>query len=102
MNRKHVLLALVEETGSEGGDVAASRVKAYLKDPLGATTTEFSYVGALALRRFYVDPAKPNISERRSLWQNLTTRLNKAGAKDPGGWNGETMVLTLQAIAEEA
>jgi hypothetical protein len=101
-NRKHVLDALVDETGSFGGDAAAARVKAYRADPTGASTTEFSYVGALTLRRFYIDESKPNAVERRSLWQNLTTRMGKSGAKDPGGWDGTTLVMTLQAIAEEA
>ena len=101
-NRKHVLDALVDETGSFGGDAAAARVKAYRIDPLGAPTTEFAYVGALALRRFYIDESKPNTVERRSLWQNLTTRMKRPGVKDPGGWGGTTLVMTLQAIAEEA
>lgn len=102
INRKHVLQALKSETGSEGGSAAAPRVKAYCADPTGASSAEFAFVGALTLRRFYVDPAKPNAAERRSLWQEITTRLDKLGAKDPGGWGSETAVLTLQAIAEEA
>ena len=60
-----------------------------------------AYVGALTLQRFYIDPAKPNAVERRSLWKNIGDRLGK-DAKDPGGWDGETNVSQLQAIAEEA
>jgi len=101
-NRKHLLDALVDETGSFGGDAAADRVKAFRKDPLGAPTAVFAYVGALALGRFYVDPAKPSKTEQRSLWQNLTGRMGVDGAKDPAGWDGTTAVMTLQAIAEEA
>jgi hypothetical protein len=101
-NRKHVLDALVAETGSFGGDAAAARVKAYRKDPIGASTADFSYVGALTLTRFYIDGAKPNGVERRSLWQELTTRIGNPGAVDPGGWSGATAVMILQAIVEEA
>ena len=101
-NRKHLLDALVEETGSFGGDPAAERVKAFRKDPQGAPTATFSYVGALTLGRFYVDPAKPSKAERRSLWQNLTARMGIPGTTDPDGWDGTTAVMTLQAIAEEA
>lgn len=102
VNRKHVLDALYSETGSFGGDAAAARVKAYCADPIGASTTEFGYVGALSLRRFYIDDSKPNGVERRSLWQELVTRMNRPSAKDPGGWDGTTLVMTVQAIAEEA
>lgn len=102
LNRKHVLDGLVEETGSFGGDPAAARVKAYRSDPLGASTEDFGYVGGLTLRRFYVDDSKPNGVERRSLWQNLTQRMEKPAAKDPGGWDGSTQVKALQAIVEEA
>lgn len=101
-NRKLVLDALVDETGSSGGDAAAARVGAFRTDPIGASTTEFGYVGALSLRRFYVDDGKPNGVERRSLWQNLVTRMNRPDVRDPGGWDGSTLVMTLQAIAEEA
>jgi hypothetical protein len=102
INRKHVLDALNSETGSNGGSIAEARVKAYRQNPQGASTTEFGYVGGIVLRRFYVAPGKPNTVERRSLWQNITTRMNKLGTKDPGGWDGETDVMTLQQVAEEA
>lgn len=102
INRRHVLLALESETGSQGGDVAAPRVRAYCADPRNAPTTEFGYVGALALKRFYIDESKPNGAERQGLWQEITTRMGKPGATNPGGWDGTTLVLTLQAIAEEA
>jgi len=101
INRKHVLDALKRETGSSGGDAAAKRVNAYRKDPIGADTTEFGYVGALTLRRFYVDPAKPNATERRALWATLTKKMGKRGAKDPGGWDGTIDVKTLQMLVEE-
>lgn len=101
VNRKHVLEALNDETGSWGGDAAADRVKAYCKRPTTADRTEFAYVGALTLQRFYVDPSKPNGVERASLWTNITKRLDKQ-AIDPGGWNGETNVGQLQAIAQES
>jgi len=101
-NRKHVLDALKQETGSSGGSAAAERVDAYRADPLGASTVEFGFVGALTLQRFYIDPDKPNKSERRSLWTNIVERLDKPDATDPGGWDGTTNVAQLQAIAEEA
>lgn len=101
MNRKHVLDALKQETGSSGGDAAAARVDAYRKDPLGANTVEFGYVGGLTLNRFYIDPTKPNGSERRSLWMNVVRRMGKPTAADPGGWGGSSDVKKLQAIAEE-
>jgi len=102
INRGHVLDALNSETGSNGGDIAEARVKAYRKDPKGASTTEFGYVGGLALQRWFIDPSKPKAVERRSLWQNIMTRMKKLGTKDPGGWDGQTAVLALQQIAEEA
>jgi hypothetical protein len=102
MNRKHVIDALKQETGSSGGDAAATRVDAYRNDPLGATTVEFAYVGGLTLNRFYIDPTKPNKSERRSLWMNIMKRMGKPNAVDPGGWDGSSDVKKLQAIAEEA
>jgi hypothetical protein len=101
INRKHVLEALQSETGSSGGDVAAERVKAYCRDPLGADTVEFGYVGGLTLRRFYIDPTKPNGVERRSLWTEIKKRMAITAA-DPGGWDGTSEVMMLQAIAEEA
>ena len=102
INRKHVLDALQEETGSSGGDVAAARVQAYVADPVGASSEEFAYVGGLILQRFYIDPEKPNSAERQSLWQNIVTRMGKPEAVDPGGWDGTTNVGMLQAIVEEA
>lgn len=101
-NRKVVLDAIKSETGSSGGDAAAARVKAYCDDPVGATTVEFGFVGALTLRRFYVDPSKPNSSERRSLWFEIMKRMNKQGTADPGGWDGLSDLKKVQAIAEEA
>lgn len=99
VNRKHVLEALNDETGSWGGDAAEDRVKAYCRKPETAERTEFAYVGALTLRRFYVDPAKPTVSEKASLWKNIAKRLDNQ-ASDPGDWNGDTNVSLLQAIAE--
>lgn len=101
-HRKQVLQALHDETGSFGGSAAEARVKAYIADPTGASTVEFGFVGGLTLHRFYIDPDKPNQSERRSLWMNVTERLSKPGTKDPGGWSGASDVKMLQAIAEEA
>jgi len=102
LNRKHILDALVDETGSFGGDAAESRVKAFRADPAGATTTEFGFVGGLTLRRFFIDESKPNAVERRGLWQSLTRRMGRQGVTDPGGWDGTSQVKMLQAIAEEA
>ncbi len=102
MNRKCVLDALKQETGSSGGDTAAARVDAYRDDPIGASTTEFGYVGGLKLRRFYIDPTKPNNNERRSLWTNVVQCMGKPDANDPGGWDGSSDVKKLQAIAEAA
>ncbi|MFN0180531.1 MAG: hypothetical protein ACKVZ0_17155 [Gemmatimonadales bacterium] len=102
VNRKHVLVALNKETGSFGGDAAASRVKAFIADPTGASTVEFAYVGGLTLRRFYIDESKPNSAERQSLWQEVTHQLGRDGVANPGKWDGSTQVKTLQAIAEEA
>jgi hypothetical protein len=101
VNRKHILEALHSETGSWGGEIAAERVKAYCRNPVGADTVEFGYVGALTLRRFYIDPAKPNGVERRSLWTEIKKRMEITAA-DPGGWDGASEVMMLQATAEEA
>lgn len=102
LNRGHVLDALNSETGADAGSSAQDRVRAYRADPVGASTTEFGFVGGLALRRWYVAADKPNTSERRSLWFEVMKRLGKTGTADPGGWDGSSDVLTLQAIAEEA
>jgi hypothetical protein len=101
-NRKHVLDGLKEETGSSGGGDASTRVDHYRADPVNASGAEFAFVGGLRLRRFYIDPTKPNGVERRSLWQNVTTRMGKPTAVDPGGWDGTTAVAQLQAIVEGA
>ncbi len=101
-HRRHVLVALNKETGSLGGGSADERVKAYNRNPEGATTVEFAFVGALSLTRFFVDPSKPNQSERRSLWQAILDEFATDSVKDPGGWNGSTNVSQLQAIVEQA
>jgi len=100
-NRAEVLKALHDETGGWGGDAAEARAKNYCKDPGGAATMEFAYVGALTLRRFYIDPDKPNGVEQAGLWKNIQQRLSKDGA-NPGGWDDGTNVSQLQIMAEEA
>lgn len=102
MNRKHVLIALKEETGSLGGTAAAENVDAYCADPDRANTKTFAYVGGLTLNKFYIDPAKPNASERRSLWMNVVGKMGKTGTIDPGNWDGSADVKKLQAILEGA
>lgn len=99
LNRAAILAALHDETGSYGGGQANQRVPDFIKNPLAASTKEFGYVGGLSLKRFYVAPSKPNKNERRSLWMNIKNRITGVKA-DPGGWNGSTRVLTLQAIVE--
>lgn len=101
-NRARVLRALKTETGSLGGGAAKERVKAYLRDPVGASTKDFAYVGALTLDRFYVAAGKPNANERKSLWQSLRAEFEKSAALDPGGWSSDTNVSQLQSIVEEA
>ena len=101
-NRKVVLQALNSETGSSGGDAAAERVDAFIADPINADVTEFAFVGALTLKRFFIDPDKPDTAERRSLWQELLNRLGQGSATDPDGWGSNTNVAQLQAIVEEA
>lgn len=101
INRKHVLDALKRETGVDDGSNAAPRIVAYRRDPVGASTQEFAFCGALTLRRWYVVSNKPNQSERRSLWQEIMSRMGKS-APMPAGWDGNTNVSQLQAIAEEA
>ncbi len=102
LNRKHVLTSLSDETGSFGGGAATERVKAYCKNPIDATTQDFGFVGGLALSRFFIAPSKPNQAERRSLWQRIVEQMNKEDTADPGGWDRDTLVMQLQAIAEEA
>ena len=101
INRKHVLDALKSETGVDDGSTAAPRIREYRQDPVGASTEEFAFCGALTLRRWYIDPTKPNQNERRSLWQEIMNRMGK-DAPTPSGWDGDTNVSQLQAIAEEA
>ena len=99
INRAEILSALHEETGSFGGASADERVPAFIDDPIGSNTREFGYVGGLAIQRFYVDPSKPNATERRNLWSNIKGRIDGAGP-NPDGWDGSSRVLTLQAIVE--
>lgn len=99
--RATILSALKDETGSAGGAPAAARVNAYIKKPLDASTEDFAFVGALTLTRFFIDPSKPDASERRGLWQNIMSRI-ESDQKDAGGWGGSTNVAQLQAIVEEA
>jgi hypothetical protein len=101
INRKLVLIALKEETGSSGGDVAAHRFNAYVADPINANIEDFTYLGALKLSRFYIDPEKPNGAERASLWIKLNEKFGKDAA-DPSGWDGNSEVGELQDIIEEA
>lgn len=101
INRKLILDALNEETGSNGGDAAAPRVIAYRADPVGSSTTEFGYVGGLAIRRWYVAADQPDDGQRASLWQNIMGKMGKSAA-DPGGWDGSTLVMRLQVLAEGA
>jgi hypothetical protein len=76
-------------------------VQAYCNDPINATTTEFAFVGALILRRWYIDPEKPNAAERASLWQEVRTRMERLLSPVPDGWNGTSDVDLVQAIAEQ-
>lgn len=100
-NRRIVLEALRRETGSQGGDLAAPRVRAFVADPQNAATEEYVYVGALRLSRFYVDPSKPNSSERGGLWQSVRTAMGKAVGPVPTDVDGTTPVRSLQVLAEE-
>lgn len=100
-NRKTVLDALRSETGSAGGDVAGPRVRGFCDDPQAAATTEFAYVGALKLVRFYVDPALPSAGQRRTLWAVIRKGMNRPVGTAPGGWDGNSDVSTLQQFAEE-
>lgn len=100
INCKHVLEALHAETGGMGGN-AAPRVQAYCNDPINATATEFAFVGSLILRRWYIDPQKPNGAERASLWQEVRTRMQRPLSPVPTGWDGTADVFLVQAMAEE-
>ncbi len=100
-NRKSVLDTLRSETGSSGGDAAGARVRAYCADPQNASSTEFAYVGALRLVRFYVDPARPDAGQRRTLWAVLRKAMGLPVGTVPEGWDGSTDVSTLQQLAEE-
>ena len=99
-NRKHVLDALHDETGSNGGDHAAERVIAFRNDPHGEGKPHMTFVGALPLVRWYVDPSKPNASEARSLWHNLRKRLDKSIGSAPA-FTGASTVVGLQTLAEQ-
>lgn len=101
INCKHVLEALHAETGVWGDEVSAARVQAYCNDPINASATEFAFVGSLILRRWYIDPNKPDGNERTSLWTEIRTRMQKPVSAVPGGWDGSSDVFLLQSIAEE-
>ena len=101
INRKLVLLALKEETGSSGGDVAAARFASYVANPIAASIEDFTYLGSLTLARFYIDPEKPNALERQSLWTCLNQKFQKH-VEDPGGWGGKSDVGQIQDTIEEA
>ena len=100
-NRTIVLRSLKNETGSSGGDAAAARVEDFCADPVGASSDEYVYVGALRLVRFYVDPTKPNASERQGLWQKVRTEMAKSTSPVPKDIDGAMAVRTLQLLAEE-
>ena len=100
-NRAMVLEALLSETGSSGGDAAAERVVAFRGDPQGAASKVHVFVGALRLVRFYIDPSKPNMSERRSLWHAVRTRMGKSTTTVPNSIDSSTAVAMLQLLAEE-
>ena len=100
-NRKIVLDALLSETGSSGGDAAGPRVRAYCAEPQTASTTEFAYVGALRLVRFYVDPARPDTGQKRAFWSLVRKAMGLAVGTAPGGWDGSIDVSTFQQLAEE-
>lgn len=100
-NRAIVLEALLSETGSSGGDAAAGRVNAYRSDPQGAASKDHVFVGALRLVRFYVDPTKPNMNERRGLWQAIRTRMNKSTSPVPSSIDSSSSVAMVQLLAEE-
>jgi hypothetical protein len=102
ISRKHVLDALHQETGSNGGDHAAPRVTAFRADPNGAGREHFTFCGALPLVRWYVDPARPTAGQARSLWQEVRKRLGKAVGTAPAGIDGDMAVVGLQTLAEQA
>lgn len=101
LNRKHVLDALNRETGSNGGDHAAPRVIAYRDDPEGAGREHFTFVGALPLVNWYVDPARPTAAEARSLWHEVRKRMAKPVGTPPAGIDSTTSVVGLQTLAEQ-
>ena len=80
--------------------MAAPRVIAYCADPVGAPAREYAYVGGLALRRFYVDPGKPNGAERQGLWTNLRNRLSQTVGAAPAAISSTSVVADVQAMAE--
>ena len=102
-NRKLVLDALQKETGVDGGSSEQrARIVAFRNDPGGASLDDFVFVGALALKNWYVDPDKPGASERPSLWITLTGLMGKPGAANPDNWGPTTSVSQLQTIVEIA
>jgi hypothetical protein len=101
-NRARVIRALQTCTGNFGDDLAAPRVQAYSKDPVGSDPEEFAFVGALPLRRFYAFADKPDKNDRPVLWNRLLIEFELLGGKDPGKWGPDTSVSKLQRIAEQA
>jgi hypothetical protein len=101
-NRKLVLDALNAETGVDGGSPQQRGiVAAYRQSPGTASTEDFAFVGALALKNWYVDPSKPGKTERASLWITLMDLMSKSG-DNPDDWGPEDSVSQLQSTAEVA
>jgi len=63
---------------------------------------DFAFVGALAIKNWYVDPTKPGPIERASLWITVTDVLDKSGAANPNNWGPDDAVSQLQTIVEVA
>lgn len=100
--RRAVLRALLRETGSMGGRASASRVSAFLSDPVGASKEEFRFVGGLPLCAFYFGAASLMQAERYSLMEAVACELDVPIAGEPGGWDSKVDVAALQSIVEEA
>ena len=93
---KIILDSLHALTGSDGGSPAESIVRHYRTDPIGTDTAEFAFCTGLTLKRWYIDPAKPNQSEERALWTEIWNRLGVAVPAGPDDLESTTMIASIR------
>ena len=96
------LLALFHGTGRHADAALRAAVTTFLADPGRASSASFNQVSHAAIRRWYDRAAHPNQAERLALWRRVRKAMGRQPGRDPGGWNGDSSVLALARLADEA